>query len=150
MGRREQTLVTLGLLAFSLFFVVQSASLSRTAGSVPLTVAVLTAILVAAQFFLDARKPRSATQAGKAVPAGKAVNEKPMLLALAGLLCGLYLVGFPVALSVFTGVFWWKREGSWRGALIAGAIVGAVVGLVVSWLPGIRLQAGLLGEWALK
>jgi hypothetical protein len=146
MGRREQTLVTLGLLAFSLFFVVQSASLSRTAGSVPLTVAVLTAILVAAQLWLDARKPRPAPPA----PAGKAVNEKPMLLALAGLLCGLYLVGFPVALSVFTGVFWWKREGSWRGALIAGAIVGAVVGLVVSWLPGIRLQAGLLGEWALK
>lgn len=142
MKQRENLAVSIGLLACSITFLVLATRLSFVAAMVPLSIALPTAVLIAAQLTIDWRRPT-------VIPAAEAATgERSIALSMLVLLAALYLLGFAITLPVYAGIQWRNRAaGTWKAALaITIGLFAFLYGGLVQLLH-IDLFEGILWTW---
>lgn len=136
---REHTTVNVVLLLVVAMFGALGATLSRTAGTVPLVVACITAAFAGAQLVADRMKPPATAEAAP---------ERSIMLTLLALLAALYFAGFALALPAFAGLYWrWRAGASWKACLAVTAVLIAAVYGGLTLLLRMDIYPGAFAEW---
>ena len=143
--RRGRILVTLAVMSFAALLTAIASRLPAPAARFPVIAGLITLAAASAHLVSNLREPTGTPpRPSTATP----TSEAGTLLWTASLPASSYLLGLPVALPLFTALYWRLRDhASWRASLAAGLAVFVFVNGLLCFVLRVDLYPGWLGRW---
>ncbi|MBN8731214.1 MAG: hypothetical protein J0L64_11775 [Acidobacteria bacterium] len=137
--------MTLAVISVAALLTAIAVSLPAPAGRFPVIAGLITIVAASAHLLSNLKETPDAPGASSAAAAP---SEARTLLWTASLPAATYFLGLPLALPLFTALYWRLRDhASWRASLVAGLAIFALVTGVLGFGLQVDLYPGWLGRW---